>query len=283
MGYLVHLRLPFQILLSPIFLWGYLLADGKPSLILLIAYVSFHIFGYAGGTAFNSYYDRDVGPIGGLAAPPPVTAGLLAFSLAWQVLGFILALFVNVPVAFIYVIMFCLSVAYSHPRTRWKGKPMRALLTVALGQGVLACLGGWAAARGEVLSALSPLGLSSIAAVTLITTGFYPLTEIYQMDEDARRGDRTLAIWLGERNAFRFALTLIGIGALLAFALIAIRFGVLEAALLGAFIAALLIVVRRWGQRFDARAVMYNFKMIMSLYAITSIAFLAWIGWHLLK
>ena len=85
-------------------------------------------------------------------------------------------------------------------------------MTVALGQGVLACLGGWATARGEIASALSPAGVLTAGAATLITTGFYPLTEIYQMEEDARRGDRTLAIWLGPRNAFRFALTLIGCG-----------------------------------------------------------------------
>ena len=283
MTYLIHLRLPFQILLSPIFLWGYLLAAGRPEPRLLVAYLSFHFFGYAGGTAFNSAYDHDEGPIGGLAAPPPVPQRLLGFSLIWQAAGFALALLVNPVFASIYAVMFLLSVAYSHPAVRWKGKPALALVTVALGQGVLACLGGWAAARGEVVSALSPIGALTVGAATLITTGFYPLTEIYQVEEDARRGDRTLAIWLGPRNAFRFALTLIGGGALLAFALIANRFGLAEALLLGAASVAVVAIVRAWGARYEASAVMYNFRMIMRLYAFTSIAFLAWIGWHLLN
>ena len=283
MTYLIHLRLPFQILLSPIFLWGYLLAGGRPEPRLLVAYLSFHFFGYAGGTAFNSAYDRDEGPIGGLAAPPPVPQRLLGFSLIWQAAGFALALLVNPVFATIYAVMFLLSVAYSHPAVRWKGKPALALITVALGQGVLACLGGWAAARGEVVSAWAPIGALTVGAATLITTGFYPLTEIYQVEEDARRGDRTLAIWLGPRNAFRFALTLIGCGALLAFALIASRFGLAEALLLGAASVAVVAIVRAWGARYEASAVMYNFRMIMRLYAFTSIAFLAWIGWHLLN
>ncbi|MBI1800523.1 MAG: UbiA prenyltransferase family protein, partial [Chloroflexi bacterium] len=246
MSYLIHLRLPFQVLLSPIFLWAYLMADGKPSWTLAIAYVAFHLFGYAGGTAFNSFYDRDEGPVGGLAVPPPVPAGLLVFSLAWQAAGFALALMVGVPLAAIYAIMFSLSVAYSHPAIRWKGKPLLALLTVPLGQGVLACLGGWAAARNEVASAGSLTGLLSVSAATLITTGFYPLTEIYQMDEDARRGDRTAAIWLGPRNAFRWALALLSCGALLAFLLVGARYGWLEAALLAAWVSAIIVAIRRW-------------------------------------
>ena len=50
-------------------------------------------------TAFNSYYDRDVGPVGGLEQPPPVAESLLAFSLAVQAIGFALCCFVNATVA----------------------------------------------------------------------------------------------------------------------------------------------------------------------------------------
>ncbi len=57
--YLTHLRLSFQFLLSPVFLLGYLLADGRLNLSFLLAYFAFHLFGYAGGTALNSAYDRD--------------------------------------------------------------------------------------------------------------------------------------------------------------------------------------------------------------------------------
>ncbi len=281
MSYLIHLRLHFQILLSPIFLWGYLLADGRPSLKLLLAYCSFHLFGYAGGTALNSFYDRDEGPIGGLANPPPIPDGLLIFALLWQLIGWGLALGVNFTFASIYVVMFCLSLAYSHPRTRWKGKPLLALLTVAMGQGVLACLGGWATAGNEIGSAFSTTGLFAIGAVTLMTTGFYPLTQIYQMEEDARRGDRTVARWLGPRNSFRFALTLIISGTLTAFTLIGLRYGLTEAGLLGALVIAVIAALSHWGHHFDQQAIMYNFKMIMGLYAVMSIGFLGWIGWHL--
>ena len=280
-AYIAHLRLPFQLLLSPIFLWGFLLAGGRPNPELLLAYSAFHLFGYAGGTALNSAYDRDTGPIGGMAHPPPVPQYLLAFSLVWQALGFGLVLLVNATLAAIYTLMFCLSLAYSHPATRWKGKPIAALLTVAAGQGVLACLAGWVTARGEAGSALSASGLLAITGVTLITTGFYPLTEIYQMDEDADRGDQTLAIWLGARGAFRFALTLIMAGGAAALWVVGQRYGVAEALLLGMFLAVVAGLIIRWARRFAPTAVMYNYRMVMGLYGAVTAGFIGWVGWHL--
>jgi len=47
----------------------------------VIAFVALHVFLYAGATAFNSYYDRDEGPVGGLERPPPVLPALLPVAL----------------------------------------------------------------------------------------------------------------------------------------------------------------------------------------------------------
>ena len=40
---------------------------------------------------------------------------------------------------------------------------------------------------------------------TLFLCGSYPLTQVYQHEEDARRGDRTLSLRLGIRGTFVFA------------------------------------------------------------------------------
>ena len=87
---LVHLRLHFQLLLAPVFLWGWLLAGGGLSLSVVLGFIAFHFFLYSGATAFNSYYDRDVGPVGGLERPPSVSPGLLPFSLIVQLIGALL-------------------------------------------------------------------------------------------------------------------------------------------------------------------------------------------------
>ncbi len=281
-AWFVHLRLNFQFYLSPIFLWGFVLANGQLDRNLVLGYLAFHLFGYAGGTAFNSYYDRDAGPIGGLEHPPPVPRGLLPFSLVWQLIGFLIALSLNRTFAAIYLSMFALSIAYSHPRTRFKGRPLAALGTIALGQGILAFLGGWACAGALVSSTLTVPALLGMSSATLITVGFYPLTEIYQIEEDMRRGDQTLAIWLGPARAFRFALVSLVLGGLAAIGLILLRYQIWEALALCLFLVGVFVAIWRWSRAFNAAPVAYNFRMAMQMYAFLSIGFIGWIGLHLL-
>lgn len=283
MAYIVHLRLPFQFLLSPIFLWGYLLGTGKLNSQLLIAYLSFHLFGYAGGTALNSYYDRDEGPIGGLYSPPPVPTHLLLFSLLWQAIGLALTIIVGVQFALIYVLMFFLSIAYSHPRTRWKAKPLLALGTVALGQGVLAFLGGWTAARGNLASGIDSISVLGIAAATLLTVGLYPLTQCYQFEEDERRGDLTFARFLGTGGSFRWATICVTLGGLGLGWILAERFSTIEAFVVLVFVALLIAFIRLWASSFANSSVRRNYLMLMTLYAATSVPFMGWISFHLLS
>lgn len=281
-AWFVHLRLGFQLLLSPVFLWGAMVAGGRIDLTLMIGFVSFHLFGYAGGTALNSYYDRDVGPVGGMEHPPPIPRGLLPFSILWQAVGFAVALAVNIPFAVIYATMFWMSLLYSHPRSRFKGKPGLALLTVALGQGLLAYLGGWTCVHGEFISAFEMPGLLGAAASTGLTVGLYPLTEIYQLDEDRRRGDRTVALWLGPARSFNFAQTFLGLGGLAAIALVLTRYGAQEAVLLAVFLAGVILFVWRWSARFAFSDIAGNFRTLMRLYTVTCLGFAFWIALHLL-
>ena len=52
---LVHLRLPFQLLLAPVFLWGFVLAGGQVDGRFWLAFVAVHLCLYGGTTAYNSY------------------------------------------------------------------------------------------------------------------------------------------------------------------------------------------------------------------------------------
>ena len=87
----------------------------------------------------------------------------------------------------------CLSVLYSVPPFRLKAVAGADWVINMLGFGTLTPYAGWAATglplgpgRAMVLLAFCPL----FAAL-------YPLTQLYQLEEDARRGDRTLALMLG--------------------------------------------------------------------------------------
>lgn len=269
---LVHLRLHFQLLLAPVFLWGWLVAGGGLSAAVLLGFVSLHAFLYSGVTAFNSYYDRDVGPVGGLEHPPQVVPALLPFSLAVQAIGWLLAWFVNLPFFLAYGIFVALSFAYSHPRVRLKAHPLASLAVVGFGQGVLAFLAAWAAARGEVGSAWSLDGALGATSAVLLILALYPLSQLYQIDEDASRGDRTVVVAWGPGRSFELALacTLAGGAAMLT--VLARRFGTVDTLLVGLGLAVQVATLAWWARRFDAAQVLANYRRVMRLNVLNATA-----------
>lgn len=156
-----------------------------------------------GGTlAINSVFDRDEGDIGYLVAPPPLPRHLLAFSVALLAGGQLLALTLPAAFALDYGVCAVLSILYSVPPFRFKAVAGVDWLINMVGFGTCTPFAGWAATgrpldvgHGLVLAAFCPL-----------FAGLYPLTQLYQMDEDRRRGDRTLALILGMRASLGVAI-----------------------------------------------------------------------------
>jgi lycopene elongase/hydratase (dihydrobisanhydrobacterioruberin-forming) len=156
-----------------------------------------------GGTlAINSVFDRDEGDIGYLNAPPPPPEHLLAFSVALLVAGQLLAF--TLPLAFRldYLLCFLLSVVYSVPPFRFKAVAGVDWVINMWGFGTLTPFAGWSA-TGRPLD--FPHGLVLLAFCPLFA-GLYPLTQLYQMDEDRERGDRTLALRIGLRASLVIAI-----------------------------------------------------------------------------
>ena len=186
------------------FLLGTLLASGwalqsRPALLGWLVFVAL----MNGGTlAINSAYDQDEGDIGYLKAPPPPPEHLAAFSslllAASSILGFLLPL----PFALINLSCVVMSVLYSVPPARIKARAGWDLLINCLGFGLLTPLAGWAL-TGRPFS--RTILLASLGFAFLFAT-LYPMTQIYQVAEDSRRGDRTLVIQLGVGRSLNLAL-----------------------------------------------------------------------------
>lgn len=204
--FLVHLRLPFQLALSVIPLWGGVWGGGSLSLRFLWVWLAWTVALSGGATAYNSYFDRDEGPVGGLRRPPKVRPSLLWLSVGLQILGggMLAALATWMDVA-VYALGALVFFAYSTPGVRTKSHPWLATASVALGSGALASLAGSIAAGGGSANAMR-LGM---LAAALFIAGFYPLTQLGQIDEDRRRGDRTFAGTLGRNVAFLWAAVLL--------------------------------------------------------------------------
>lgn len=160
-----------------------------------------------GGTlALNSAYDRDEGDVAYLRRPPPPPRHLAGFGFGLMALGLIGALLLGAEYGAAYATCLGLSVVYSVPPIRLKALPGADWIINMVGFGTLTPYAGWAAtglpvepARGLILLGFCPL----FAAL-------YPLTQIYQFEEDSRRGDRTLARALGVKRSLLLSLTAAG-------------------------------------------------------------------------
>ncbi len=211
----------------------------------IAALVIWVVFLNGGTLAINSAFDRDEGDIGYLKAPPPVPEHLLAFSVALLVAGQLFALTLPPMFRFDYLVCFVLSILYSVPPFRFKAVAGVDWLINMWGFGTLTPLAGWAATgraldfgHGLVLLAFCPL-----------FAGLYPLTQLYQFEEDRRRGDRTLALRIGMRTSLVIAIA----GTLVAFLMFAWAAAMLgagtRAAVLVAPLVAWLGVLLPWYRR----------------------------------
>jgi 4-hydroxybenzoate polyprenyltransferase len=214
LDYLLHLRPAEWPIMAAHTAVGYLLAVGlagaaagrrlAPALLGLVLWV---VCLNGGTLAINSAFDRDEGDVAYLRRPPAPPRHLAAFSMALMGAGQVMALLLGAPFAIAYAVCFALSLAYSVPPLRLKAVAGADWIINMWGFGTLTPYAGWAAtgrpldlARGLVLLAFCPL----FAAL-------YPLTQLYQLEEDARRGDRTLACVLGIRRSLTAALVAAGL------------------------------------------------------------------------
>jgi lycopene elongase/hydratase (dihydrobisanhydrobacterioruberin-forming) len=149
-----------------------------------------------GGTlAINSAFDKDEGDIGYLRQPPPVPPQLFAFGMGLMIAGGALSLLLPRGFLVAYAACFLMSVVYSVPPFRFKAVAGADWVINMVGFGALTPYAGWALTGRP----LDRPALLVFAAFAPLFASLYPLTQIYQFEEDRRRGDRTLALMLGER------------------------------------------------------------------------------------
>ncbi len=180
------------------------------------------VVGLNGGTlALNSVFDQDEGDIGYLRAPPPAPRNLAWFSVGLMGLGQLLAFTLPLGYVVAYAACFAMSLAYSVPPLRFKAVAGVDWVINMWGFGFFTPYAGWAA-TGRPLDLMH--GLVMLAFCPLFAS-LYPLTQIYQFEEDEARGDRTLALILGLRwslvvaiGAAAAAFGLFAVGAVLRYA-----------------------------------------------------------------
>lgn len=201
-----HLRIPFSFYLLPVFIFALGFTPNHNPERMLLVLLSLHLFLYPSSNGYNSYFDKDEGSIGGLKNPPKVKKGLYYLSLVFFFIAIFLASMINISFAGMIIVYGLVSMAYSHPAIRLKKMPYISWIVAGFFQGCFTFCMAYAGLSDfgfEVL--LMPHVLVPGILTSIMLWGSYPLTQVYQHAEDAKRGDHTLSLRLGVKGTFLFS------------------------------------------------------------------------------
>jgi len=200
---LLHLRLQFSFFLMPVYWFAISQTPNLDKPKAFWIFVILHILIYPASNAYNSYFDKDEGSIGGLEKPSAVDKKLFLVSWAMDVLAVVIGFW---AVDWIFALMIfvygLVSKAYSNDSIRLKKYPILSWLVVGFFQGAFTYF-TIIMVFEKSFESLKPQILPALIS-TLMLWAVYPMSQIYQHEEDAKRGDTTMSILLGIRGTFIF-------------------------------------------------------------------------------
>lgn len=203
----LHLRIPFSFFLLPIFLFSLSVSPNFNGSRLFWVFFILHLLTYPASNGYNSYFDKDEKSIGGLKNPPPVRKGLYALAIALDLVAIIVS-YIKISTTFSLMVLAygLVSKAYSHPLIRLKKHAWTSWIITGLTQGLYTfamCYVGVNDFRVEQTLRMEVIIPGLLTSLMLWAN--YPITQIYQHEEDRKRGDITLSARLGITGTFYFA------------------------------------------------------------------------------
>lgn len=181
--------------------WGHwdraLTFRGERSLVLVLAaWTALH----AGTLWLNAALDQDEGDVL-FGEQAPVPAWIHGPAYAALALTVLLTAAAGWCAGIAGLVVATLAVLYSHPITRWKSHPVLGPATNLIGYGLLSPLVGWSVVG--VGPNPRTLAMWLLGAVGVL--GVYFLAQVFQHDEDAARGYRTLVVTHGPATTLAVA------------------------------------------------------------------------------
>jgi 1,4-dihydroxy-2-naphthoate polyprenyltransferase len=202
------LRFHFSLFLLPVYLFAISqlpVADCKAALLIFFI---LHGLVYPASNGYNSYMDRDETPIGGLKNPMLPTRELFQVTVLMDAIALALSLLISLYFALGILFYILASRAYSYRGIRLKRFPVLGFAVVFLCQGALIFFCTY---HGAHLQRLLAVPLLPCLTASLLIGASYPLTQIYQHEQDKQDGVITLSYKLGKRGTFVFSMLLFGI------------------------------------------------------------------------
>jgi 1,4-dihydroxy-2-naphthoate octaprenyltransferase len=196
------LRFHFSFFLLPVFLFAISQVQVVNWTNALFTFFVLHILVYPASNGYNSYMDRDETPIGGLKKPMQPTIQLFRITVIMDLLAIVLSLFISKILTLGILFYIIASRAYSYRRIRLKKYPIIGFLTVFIFQGAVIFFITYYSCNVNDSSAV-PVIPDIVAS--LLIGALYPLTQVYQHEEDKRDGVTTISYLLGKKGSFVFS------------------------------------------------------------------------------
>jgi 1,4-dihydroxy-2-naphthoate octaprenyltransferase len=145
--------------------------------------------------------DRDETPIGGLSKPLQPTKELFYLTIVMDIVAVGFSIFISIYFAAGVLLYILASRAYSYRGIRLKKFPFTGYLIVIIFQGALTFFLSY---HGSSVNKTLQIPFWPALASSLLIGGYYPLTQIYQHEEDLKDGVVTISYKLGKKGTFVF-------------------------------------------------------------------------------
>lgn len=276
-----HLRFGFSLFLMPVYWFALSQAQNINYVNAIQIFMILHLLVYPASNGYNSYMDNDKGSIGGIKSPLPVKKELFYISIFMDLIAIALSLFLSIKVTAALLIYITASRLYSYRGVRLKKFPVIGYLTVIFCQGTLV----------YYLVSFSVAEMATIGQIifpalitSLLIGGTYPLTQVYQHEQDKADGVTTLSYLLGIKGTFIFCGVVLLVAVLL-LTIYMVTTGQLKS-LLFYFLAMVPVLTyfTSWFIKVDKNKQQANFKNLMQMNYVASICSnIAFIGMLLMR
>ena len=203
---LLHLRPAFSFLLMPVFFLALSSIQHFDSYTITVTFILLHLLVYPASNGYNSLMDKDEGSIGGLENPPEAPPLLFPLTLVLDISALLLTALVHPASSLLLITYIIASRLYSWRRIRIKKYPIFGFFWVIVFQGAIIywfCLSMFQ----QDLNIFSQIPLKHVAGMflsSLMIASSYPLTQVYQHEQDKKDGIHSISMLLGIRGTFRF-------------------------------------------------------------------------------
>ena len=195
------LRFHFSFFLMPVYWFALSQTDTINKAHAVLIFIILHLLVYPASNGYNSYMDRDTESVGGIKNPMQPTKQLFYFTLLLDGIAIALSFLISLYFVLGIVAYILASRAYSYRGIRLKQYPVIGYSTVIFFQGAVTF---FLVMHGCSSNKTLAVPLYAMIASSLLIGGFYPLTQIYQHQQDKEDSVTTLSLLLGYKGTFIF-------------------------------------------------------------------------------